>query len=239
MFCPYCGNTIDDQAVVCTTCGKPIPSEEPPVEPRNTPQIPAEPLNFSPPPVKPKKDRSGFWFGVLGFFIPIAGLILYLVHHNEQPKKAKSAGIGAIIGYGSSYVLGILFSILYVVFIIFALVLGTVTSDFSEVQHSINGTYYTSDVEVTFGDFEVINNGFFYETYLEVNVENTSDVAWSYFITIEAVDSDGTRIALEELYVESLEAGQEMNAYAFQDIPSYQHFDLEHATYRVLNVETY
>ena len=36
--------------------------------------------------------------GAVGFFIPIVGLILFLVWKNEMPVRAKSAGIGALIG---------------------------------------------------------------------------------------------------------------------------------------------
>jgi preprotein translocase subunit SecD len=43
-------------------------------------------------------DHSSIGFGILGFLIPIAGLILFLVWKDQMPKKAKSAGLGALIG---------------------------------------------------------------------------------------------------------------------------------------------
>jgi uncharacterized protein YqgC (DUF456 family) len=49
-------------------------------------------------------DKGSVGFAILSFFIPIVGLILFLVWRKEKPKKAKSAGIGAIIGF----VLGII-----------------------------------------------------------------------------------------------------------------------------------
>jgi len=51
---------------------------------------------YSTPPAK--EDKSSIGFGILGFFIPIVGLILWLVWRGETPLKAKSCGIGAIIG---------------------------------------------------------------------------------------------------------------------------------------------
>ena len=36
---------------------------------------------------------------LLGFFIPIVGLILYLVWKETSPSKAKAAGYGALIGF--------------------------------------------------------------------------------------------------------------------------------------------
>ena len=43
-------------------------------------------------------DSSIGW-GILGFLIPIVGLILFLVWRNKKPNSAKVAGIGAIIGF--------------------------------------------------------------------------------------------------------------------------------------------
>ena len=43
-------------------------------------------------------DASSFGYAVLGFFIPAAGLVLYLVWREQTPLRAKSAGKGALIG---------------------------------------------------------------------------------------------------------------------------------------------
>lgn len=45
----------------------------------------------------PKKDSVGAWW-LLGFFFPLIGLILFLNWNKTYPKKAKSVGIGAIVG---------------------------------------------------------------------------------------------------------------------------------------------
>ena len=37
-------------------------------------------------------------WGVLGFFFPFVGLILYLVWYDNHRKRAKTAGKGALIG---------------------------------------------------------------------------------------------------------------------------------------------
>ena len=42
-------------------------------------------------------DNGGFGWGLLGFCIPIVGLILFLVWKGEKPKTAKAAGMGALI----------------------------------------------------------------------------------------------------------------------------------------------
>ena len=72
-FCKYCGAQIDDNAVVCTSCGA-SQSTAPAVV-----------------------DNGGFGWGVLGCCSPIVGLILFLVWKDTKPKTAKAAGIGALV----------------------------------------------------------------------------------------------------------------------------------------------
>jgi len=44
------------------------------------------------------KDTNNPLWGLLGFFIPIAGFVLYLVWRYERIKEGKYALVGAIIG---------------------------------------------------------------------------------------------------------------------------------------------
>lgn len=43
------------------------------------------------------QDNGGFLWGLLGFCIPVVGLILFLVWKGEKPRTAKAAGIGALV----------------------------------------------------------------------------------------------------------------------------------------------
>ena len=83
-FCKYCGAQIDDNAVVCTTCGA-SQSTAPAVV-----------------------DNGGFGWGLLGYCLPIVGLILFLVWKDTKPKTSKAAGIGALV----SVILGV---VIYIV----------------------------------------------------------------------------------------------------------------------------
>ena len=83
-FCSKCGKEIVDEAVVCPSCGCSVSQVE-------------------------ANDAPSMGFAVIGFFIPIVGLILYLLFKDKTPLKAKSAGKGALIGFG----VGIVFSIIY------------------------------------------------------------------------------------------------------------------------------
>ena len=70
-FCKNCGNRIDDKAVICPACG--------------VAQGPAV------------NDNGGFGWGMLGCYIPLVGLILYLVWKDTKPKTAAAVGKGALI----------------------------------------------------------------------------------------------------------------------------------------------
>jgi small-conductance mechanosensitive channel len=64
------------------------------------------------------EQKPSFGWGVLGFFVPIAGLILYLIWKDEKPLTARLAGKGALISVIVSVVLWIIY------FVIIAIVLG-------------------------------------------------------------------------------------------------------------------
>ena len=45
-----------------------------------------------------REDNGGIGWGLLGFFIPIVGLILFLVWNDTKPRTARAAGKGALVG---------------------------------------------------------------------------------------------------------------------------------------------
>ena len=92
MYCSKCGKEINDEAVICIHCGCSV----------------ANVANKKPSIINGVDAPNTGWF-VLGFFIPLVGLILYLINKDTQPLKAKSAGKGALIGF----CVGLVFSIIY------------------------------------------------------------------------------------------------------------------------------
>ena len=74
MTCKRCGKEVNEGAF-CPYCGTPLYVE--------TPQ---------------KVDKPDAGYTVLGFFLPVIGLILYLVWKDDYPLRAKSCGKGALIG---------------------------------------------------------------------------------------------------------------------------------------------
>ncbi len=65
-------------------------------------------------------EGSTVGWGILGFFIPIVGFILWLIWKDEHPARAKSAGIGCLV----SICLGVVGVILYVVLVFVILGIG-------------------------------------------------------------------------------------------------------------------
>jgi hypothetical protein len=85
-YCKKCGAPIDDEAVICPSCG--VAQKDPVV------------------------DNGGFGWGLLGCCIPILGLILYLVWKDTKPKTAASVGKGALI----SVIIGVIYYVIMFVF---------------------------------------------------------------------------------------------------------------------------
>ena len=89
MYCRNCGAEIDDKAVICPKC----------VVAQNDVQTAGA-------------DNGGFGWGLLGFCIPLVGLILFLVWKDTKPKTSKAAGKGALISVIVSAVLYVILVIL-------------------------------------------------------------------------------------------------------------------------------
>lgn len=79
-YCPNCGKQVDPKAVVCPNCGVALPA---PISNGNI--------------ANAQNDTGSIGWAFLGFFIPIVGLILYIVWRNTEPNNAKKAGLGALI----------------------------------------------------------------------------------------------------------------------------------------------
>jgi hypothetical protein len=90
MYCKYCGQEVNDDAVICIHCGRSLQDIA----------------------VSSQDDTGSIGWGVLGFFFPLIGLILYLVWKNEKPKTANMVGKGALIGVIVEVVVGICYVIL-------------------------------------------------------------------------------------------------------------------------------
>lgn len=79
MKCKKCNAELAKDATFCNSCGTKV------VEEAKTEKT---------------SEGSSFGWGVLGFFVPIVGLILFLVWRQTKKNSSKASGIGALIGAG-------------------------------------------------------------------------------------------------------------------------------------------
>ncbi len=105
MYCKNCGMEIAVGASFCGNCGAPVGHDQ-----VNNAAIEHE-------------DSGSIGFAIAGFFIPLVGLILFLVYEGKRPKAAKSAGKGALIGVITRVVLSVA---IYVVYILFFVLLASI-----------------------------------------------------------------------------------------------------------------
>ncbi len=89
-YCVNCGAQVNENQEVCLQCGKVLVSKHKSAG---------------------ANDDGGFKWGLLGFCIPIAGLILFFIWKDEKPLNAKAAGLGALI----STILGVISVVLQVI----------------------------------------------------------------------------------------------------------------------------
>lgn len=222
MFCQKCGQKIDNNAGYCINCGMQQYSGYTEI----------------------KNDSPNAGFAVLGFFFPIVGLILYLVFMDEKPKRAKSAGKGALISVILKAIAGIIFAVVY--FTGIAALLGYTTdlvnntnSDFSSFSWEENGELYEDEVAVTFGSFNISEDSYYYETSLDVIVKNIDSKRRNFSITIEAVDENGARLDTDVVYARQLNPQQEIYLKAFEYVEDDLLEQFKSAQFKVLEVKKY
>ena len=101
-YCKQCGAELEEGAAFCPKCGV-AQNEAQQSNPESAQQTPPPAASVdwvqqnsyqSQPPVN---DSGSIGWGVLGFCIPIVGLILFLVWKDQKPRTAKVAGVGALI----------------------------------------------------------------------------------------------------------------------------------------------
>ena len=229
MYCPRCGKKIRDGEPFCSNCEMRF---------NNSYNIMPQSVGVMP------DDSPSFGFALIGFLFPIIGLILFLVYNSKSPKKAKSAGKGALTSVILRVVLSILFVVIYIVFV--AGMIDYTSDKIGYVADEVeNGVYLETEdsdlnkVDVIFGKFTVKSDGYFDETSLEIKVKNISDSRSTFFITIEAVDKNGVRIGTDSVYVDKLNSGQEIYVEAFNYVDEDKIEQYKNAEFKILEVQQY
>ncbi|MBR4830186.1 MAG: zinc ribbon domain-containing protein [Bacilli bacterium] len=87
MFCGNCGTKLKDGK--CPKCDKKVEKKTEKVKAEKVVTKKTEVVN----------EKANFAWAVLGFCVPVVGLILFLVFKNSRKDLSKKAGIGALIGF--------------------------------------------------------------------------------------------------------------------------------------------
>ena len=88
-YCQKCGTPTNMDTIICSNCNTIFPKLRSQYESSN----------------------NSVLYGLLGFCIPILGLILYITLKDSQPENAKSSGIGALVSTGISFVVFIIYAL--------------------------------------------------------------------------------------------------------------------------------
>ena len=128
-FCKNCGTELNEDAAFCPKCGTPQGAAQPAQDlsqnqyPNNQGYQYQDQSQYNnqynnqyqnQPAVQ---DTGSIGWGVLGFCIPLVGLILFLVWKDQKPKTAKVAGMGALISVCIAVVWYILMFVLAFLFV--------------------------------------------------------------------------------------------------------------------------
>jgi len=116
-------------------------------------------------------------------------------------------------------------------------------SEFNQEMDEMSGNstekILENNADVSLGTFQVSNTGYFTESKLDVKVKNKSLEKKSFSIHIEAVDSNGLRIAEDYVYASDLGAGQTQNFETFNLVSSDKINSLKNATFKIVEISMY
>jgi len=137
MFCHQCGKEVGD-AKFCPYCGTQLQGADMnETNSQNYTQDVYQTYNQTNTPVSEDAPSGGF--AVLSFFIPIVGIILYIVWYKEFPLKAKSCLKGFVAG-----IITYLVIVICMVISVFVLVADN-ADDYDRYYH--NYPYFNAIVE--------------------------------------------------------------------------------------------
>ena len=151
MYCNKCGSNVAEGTKFCPTCGndlsaaqnEQVVAEQPTANVETNvnegmvnnvaqpamPETFEQPVNNAEQPTPVKEDKANIGLAILSWFIPLAGLIIFIVQKDKSPKTAKVSGICALI----SFLLSLLVVVLSFVFVI-----GAIGVASNQIQNQAN-----------------------------------------------------------------------------------------------------
>ncbi len=102
-YCRDCGSVVNEDNNYCPSCGA---------------LLHTVPSQSTTPNTTKSEDGNNPGLNVLSFFIPLVGLILYLIWMTDYPIRAKGCGKWALISVIVDLVLGLIGFFIYIIIII-------------------------------------------------------------------------------------------------------------------------
>lgn len=93
LICKWCNREVPENSKFCVACGREL-NDTNNIEQNNFNSNIN--LNNS---IEKKEEKANIGFAILSWFIPVAGLIIFLVKKDKEPKTAKVSGICALISF--------------------------------------------------------------------------------------------------------------------------------------------
>lgn len=119
-YCTYCGTCLKDDNCFCPNCGSKCNDNKNSNNSEYTIPYERQANNFN----HKEEDKSNGGLNLISFFLPLVGLILFLIWQDDYPLKAKGCGKWALIGVVTSFVISI------VAIVFFRIIFGSIWSDF-------------------------------------------------------------------------------------------------------------
>lgn len=172
------------------------------------------------------------------FFIALIGLILAIVAI-AGIRKGKNSGKGlAVAGLVLSIVAGLL---VLGTQAFYSAVLNEAVDQSTQQLNKMTGDATDDilgvDVEVTIGDYSISKDQYgLVKSDLPVTVKNLLNEPSSFWINIEAVDANGSRINDDTVIVNDLGAGQSTKLDAFAFVSSDDYEAMKNASFNIISV---
>lgn len=116
-FCPACGKKHMRTALFCPECGRQLREADSQPVVRQVQEVGGAEQQSEGVPLQNMQDVPSGGYNALGFLIPVAGLVLYLVWREQTPLRAKAIGKSALAGAAVYTLLSIIINLIPVLFI--------------------------------------------------------------------------------------------------------------------------
>ena len=163
------------------------------------------------------------WYALVPLIVGTIALV------KKEPARGKA--IFAVLSPVISFVITVVVTIITVLSATAIITLGTYEAD--------RASSWKDYADVSFGNFEVTEEGYSNNTKLTVKVKNKSDEKRSFVVKVEAVDKDGDRIDTDTVYVDDLGAGKSGKYDAFTSVKEKNLDKMKDAKFKVVNVTVY